>query len=424
MNVLPVFVYKNCSKTNCNNKEKLSNPSNNKQITSFGMISDAGRGGGCGGYGNNEGFSVKNCLLVTAILYGWPIWGPFWLGKKYLEHRRKNEQEKLAAEAKKLADDLAAKQKSGNKPPEQLLKEFLNISVIKSPDKGLNRVVGKDTVRFELLRDIICPVKLTMMGDWSYISTNSLPNGLIFFGPAGTGKTYMATAIGEHIEALGGRFVHIETDSFDPEGNVKKIREEFKKAEEIYKTAKGDDRPKYTVIFFDEMDSLVPNSNIDKQGKHTDEVNEMKKLTENSSQRGVIWIGATNKLRNIDTTILSRSTKCIPFGPVKSYELADILKYHIEKEKNIKADIDYEEVIKAIEKSKILYMPRDLFNVAGTALQKYKLYDRPLTTRIINEIIDGAKGTVTVDNLIDFENDIDFAKVQNIVPSNYCYDYE
>jgi transitional endoplasmic reticulum ATPase len=120
------------------------------------------------------------------------------------------------------------------------------------------------------------------------------PNGMLFYGPPGCGKTFMAEKFAEEtgfnfilVKAsdVGSSFVH---------GSQEKIAKLFATAEK--------DAP--VVICFDEFDALVPDRSIPANQYQAGEVNEFLTQLNNCSKRGIFVIGTTNRPDKIDPAAL------------------------------------------------------------------------------------------------------------------------
>ena len=103
------------------------------------------------------------------------------------------------------------------------------------------------------------------------------PPSLLFYGPAGCGKTYFAEKVAEE---LGINFMKVVPDDLACtwiHGTQQKIGELFRKAEQKAPT----------LIFFDEFDAMVPKrSDSDANQAYNGEVNEFLCMLNNASERG------------------------------------------------------------------------------------------------------------------------------------------
>ena len=121
------------------------------------------------------------------------------------------------------------------------------------------------------------------------------PPSMLFYGPAGCGKTFFAEKMAEEI---GINFMKIVPDDLACtwiHGTQQKIGEVFKDAE----------KKAPTLLFFDEFDAMVPKRSGDEANQHYDsEVNEFLCMLNNASDRGVYVLAATNHPERIDKAVL------------------------------------------------------------------------------------------------------------------------
>lgn len=121
------------------------------------------------------------------------------------------------------------------------------------------------------------------------------PPSMLFYGPAGCGKTFFAEKMAEEV---GINFMKIVPDDLActwVHGTQQKIGEVFRSAE----------KKAPTLLFFDEFDAMVPRRSGDEANQHYDsEVNEFLCMLNNASERGVYVLAATNHPERIDKAVL------------------------------------------------------------------------------------------------------------------------
>ena len=120
------------------------------------------------------------------------------------------------------------------------------------------------------------------------------PPSLLFYGPAGCGKTFFAEKIAEEV---GINFMKIVPDDIAStliHGTQEKIGEIFRKAE----------RKVPILLFFDEFDAMVPHRSNDDHNYQNGETNEFLCMLNNAAERGIYVLAATNHPERIDRAIL------------------------------------------------------------------------------------------------------------------------
>ncbi len=121
------------------------------------------------------------------------------------------------------------------------------------------------------------------------------PPSMLFYGPAGCGKTFFAEKMAEEV---GIRFIKIVPDDLActwVHGTQQKIGEVFRDAE----------KKAPVLLFFDEFDAMVPRRSADDGNQHINgEVNEFLCMLNNASERGIYVLAASNHPERIDKAVL------------------------------------------------------------------------------------------------------------------------
>ena len=150
-------------------------------------------------------------------------------------------------------------------------------------------VAGMRGVKAMLERDVLLPLVEPELFERYGLA---VPNGILFYGPPGCGKTHIARAVAR---MAGRTFLDIKPSDLGSiyiHGTQRKIGALFDQAREKAPC----------LMFLDEFDALVPERG--QAGGHYDrEVNEFLVQLDNCSKDGILVIGATNRLNNIDTAI-------------------------------------------------------------------------------------------------------------------------
>ena len=172
--------------------------------------------------------------------------------------------------------------------PSALREVFIEVPNVKWEDIG-----GLEGIRQELIEAVEWPLKHP--DAFKRMGVNP-PKGILLYGAPGTGKTLIAKAVAHESEA---NFISVK----GPELLSKWVGESEKAVREIFKKAR---QTAPTIIFFDEIDSLVPRRGVSSDS-HVSErvVNQL--LTEIDGLEDlhdIVIIGATNRPDMVDTALL------------------------------------------------------------------------------------------------------------------------
>ena len=178
-----------------------------------------------------------------------------------------------------------------NNPTSASFKEAPSGKKTKKIGNGFADVAGMTELKEQLQSDVIDllqnPGRAKELG-------LSIPNGLLFYGPPGCGKTFFAERFAEEI---GCNYMYVLcSDVASPyiHGGQEKIAALF---EEARKKAP-------TILFLDEVEAMIMDRNKHNNVSEQGEVNEFLGQLNNCGSEGVMVIAATNKPNLIDPAAL------------------------------------------------------------------------------------------------------------------------
>src|SRR5437899_3399400 len=163
---------------------------------------------------------------------------------------------------------------------------------IERPDVKWDEVGGLEDVKRELQEAVEWPMKYPEL--YSKLGYR-MTRGILLYGPSGTGKTLLAKAVATESEA---NFISVK----GPELLSKWVGESERGIREIFKRAR---QASPCVIFFDEIDSIVPVRGMGESAVTEKVVSQL--LTELDgieSLHGVVVIAATNRADMIDKAMI------------------------------------------------------------------------------------------------------------------------
>ncbi|CAI4633626.1 putative AAA family ATPase RIX7 [Saccharomyces cerevisiae S288C] len=205
------------------------------------------------------------------------------------------------------------------------------------PDVTWANVGALQRVRLELNMAIVQPIKRPELYEKVGISA---PGGVLLWGPPGCGKTLLAKAVANESRA---NFISIK----GPELLNKYVGESERSIRQVFTRARASVP---CVIFFDELDALVPRRDTSLSESSSRVVNTL--LTELdglNDRRGIFVIGATNRPDMIDPAMLrpGRLDKSLFIELPNTEEKLDIIKTLTKSHGTpLSSDVDFEEIIR------------------------------------------------------------------------------
>lgn len=218
-----------------------------------------------------------------------------------LNNRREQQRkEQIRQVEKKIQDDtaiLAQRLGVSKEEAEQRYNEYIALGGLpykgSGKEVGLNRIMGYSQEKLDLIRDGVTPivmqVKATRDGE-ELPEDIVVPNGILLYGPTGTGKSYMADAFLEHARQkdslIKTKEINVPWYLGDTDENIDLICYPFEEAKKKHK-----EDGSHTIILLNNIDGLFDTPNIELlEG-------EFEYQTRTPAKDGITWIATTNNVQ-------------------------------------------------------------------------------------------------------------------------------
>lgn len=269
---------------------------------------------------------------------------------------------------------------------EQQLTEA-KVEIQNGKGKGFKDIAGMDQLKQMLTQKVIFILK-----DKEKAAKYKLlpPNGMLFYGPPGCGKSFFAEKFAEE---TGFNFMLVKASdlgSIYVHGSQGKIADLFKKAEES----------KPTVICFDEFDAFVPNRSNTGAEHQAGEVNEFLSQLNNCAQRGIFVIATSNRPDMIDPAVLrtGRIDKLV-YVPMPDKEArCEMFKMHLSGRPC--EDIDVERLADMTDG----YIASDIAYIVNDAAMGAAFSDQPITQQMLETTIGSIRPSLSKEVICSYEN--------------------
>jgi transitional endoplasmic reticulum ATPase len=200
------------------------------------------------------------------------------------------EEENIPAE---LLDKINVTMKDFENSLREVPPSTMREVLVESPNIHWGDVGGLDEVKQELMETIEWPLKY---GELFEYSGTKAPKGILLYGPPGTGKTLIAKAVATESEV---NFISIK----GPELLSKWVGESERGVREVFRKAR---QAAPCIVFFDEIDSIVPPRGRDLGTNVTERVVSqiLTELDGLDTLKDIVVIAATNRPDMIDPALM------------------------------------------------------------------------------------------------------------------------
>jgi len=281
--------------------------------------------------------------------------------------------------------------------------------LVEVPDVKWEDVGGLEDVKEELSEAIEWPLKYPEV--FSSLDTKP-PRGILLYGPPGTGKTLLAKAVANESEC---NFISVK----GPELLSKWVGESERGVRQIFRKAR---QAAPSIIFFDEIDALVPKRGTYMGSSHVTESVVSQILTELDGLvelKNVMVLGATNRPDMLDEALLrpGRLDRVIYVPPPDRESRKKIFEVYLRNKDILAKDVNIDELvdrtegyvgadIEALVREAKLAAMREFITAMGEKSEEERrqaIGNVRITKKHFEEALGRVKGTLDLERLEEYE---------------------
>lgn len=282
---------------------------------------------------------------------------------------------------------LQQRPEQSNASDEEKQATSADVEIQKGKGHGFKDIAGMDQLKQMLTQKVIFILK-----DKEKAAKYKLlpPNGMLFYGPPGCGKSFFAEKFAEE---TGFNFILVKASdlgSIYVHGSQGKIADLFKKAE----------ASQPTIICFDEFDAFVPNRSNTGAEHQAGEVNEFLSQLNNCAQRGIFVIATSNRPDMIDPAVLrtGRIDKMVYIPMPDRDARKEMFKLHLSGRPC--EDIDAERLAELTEG----YIASDIAYIVNDAAMGAAFSDQLISQHLLEETISSIHPSISKEVVSTYEN--------------------
>jgi transitional endoplasmic reticulum ATPase len=267
-------------------------------------------------------------------------------------------------------------------------KDEKKIKTQKAKGKGFDAIAGMKELKAQLQLDVIDA--LHKPDEYAKYGV-TIPNGMLFYGPPGCGKTFFAKHFAEEV---GFNFIHVNPGTL-------KSRYVNATEENISKMFQEAEKNAPTIIFIEEISGLFPSRDSDAHEMSKNAVDAMLAEMDRTGERGIFVLCATNYPDRIDSALLraGRLDKKVYISPPDFEARKAMLEMYL-KSRPLDFGVDFNKLATLTEN----YVSSDIKDliVDGASRQALKMKTR-ISMSILEEIIANTQPSVPLQELKKYE---------------------
>ena len=173
-----------------------------------------------------------------------------------------------------------------------------NVKIERVNGNGFRDVAGMGQLKGKLTRNFVDIVQNRELAAQFQITP---PNGILLWGPPGTGKTFISRKLAEESGMLFCLIKPSDLGNIYIHGSQSMIADLFVRSEELAAKNKCG-----VLLVFDEFDSLVPKRGVNDDNNQANEVAEFLTRLNDCAEKNVFVVATTNRIDAIDPAIIRK----------------------------------------------------------------------------------------------------------------------
>lgn len=275
----------------------------------------------------------------------------------------------------------------------------LDITIDVKKGAGFEAVAGMEELKRKLLRDFVDIVSNKELAK----EYDILPPNMLFFGPPGTGKTYISQRLAEQCGLSFCAIKPSDLASIWVHGSQQLLRNLFDKATKLAKENK-----RGCLLLIDEFDAVAPKRTEEDHNHQSGEVAELLTQLNDCIVKNVYVIGTTNFLNRIDKAVIrkGRIDEVVFIGMPDAECRKQLFELELKKRPHDE-DIDIELLSKLTEgytSSDIAYMVKETArNTFEASIRQEEKGVLKITQKMLEDVIKSTRPSVTQDEVRQYE---------------------
>lgn len=304
----------------------------------------------------------------------------YYFNRRLNESRELQKNRQINETNQKVVDDISLLAKKLHVSPaiaKERYKEYLEIGGIKPNgtgyEYGLNKVIGYCGEKLNIIQNVVTPIISAQEAEFPNSehrpSEFDVPNGVIFYGPRGRGKSYMAECLMEHFKKKSPQIntytISEPWQDGDTNNNALAIVYAFERAKEQYERTK-----QRSVIYIEEFDKML------NEKKNPILCAEFVNAVRDCKKKGITWVGTITSPKAMPNWLFDPdiSNVTMPIKSISEVEQSAVMSYfwtrHDRTDKS-----NHDVILNYMRENEIAIYPPDFEKISKRVNEKLAVKD-------------------------------------------------